>query len=1859
MDPSGDVYDNEQFNLDDDLTRRYIYKPVSSRIGLESCIPFNLTANMLKEGATQLSHIKEPYSSFFFKIFNLASHSIGNKKIDTIVPPQEMKKKKFAEAMAEVREMNLVFDQWYSRCVHNDRIILDIETLFDAVEKTKVVGFRIWIYAKVLKHMTRQMAAMNEPQPSSVTPLRPLGTESSEAVDILSTAMPHSIKEARALLFTYTAQKDKLLNIRTRMKVKPPSAKNQADTALYSLYNFIQFDTLIKCHTNLFRRYFTGDGVRVATNHKDTVYPAFKDSREIMDVQYNTEDAENAANLIKNMYTKEAAMFYHVRQQNVLQEQRNINSYLRATERIPSYDADTMTDVSRLVDLDIRDSALGCYYNDQTTYQLRNEYITPEFLHRMPLPHRIGAILPTRQATGFVPSENEPVPVNDGMQQITTLNEDDDDDDDEDEVQVEMSTSSEEEVPIEDYMYDEAWLLENDRDGKIATRILGDPVIYGTTQVVIKPLGLHQVKYVVTKRRILECRDHGVPPEDLENMTNEVKSRFMDRRSEKVTNQIKSTIIRNGSPCNTQKLLAVHYVSREGSSAQQSAIEASADVEATSNEIYRASTLNYIVANDTFGSYIADGQQVEDAIDDLSQEDVDDTRFRSESGDCREDGSFRVRSNKQLEEEIPFRKRPNNKRYDPEYEHFVANAVLDMFMPTIEKRRPRGNKMEDIYATPDLMRVEDWMLQRDFELRLDFLNGKAFRSIDTEFFDGTTSAIPEARYDSYKVEKRKFIDAAFIDQWHGFFTSPDVSFANEGIRDDWRKSTTHILDGKKCINHAHHMRVSRLDVLPYHQYKIWIYELFSVVLDVHYNQKIMYNNYIAKYHHCRWQTDSTDPKNNIINHGDNMGGKSFILRNVKKTCPTNVGDMLSQITDKAFNVDRNLNDMLIIIEELENKYLGIAPGMKTAGASGESDALTFFKNRLTSGIASVLHFYENEEMGNRRDCKQAKSSCQGSYLCATNARLADADRHLLSRFTLLSVPKCFGDKGKGGPKVGHKDMKHQFGTDERQHAKIYEEHKDVHRMYFFTEKSIKSNVLNNTAYGVAIDSANIMINQILNAMETDYGIKTNDARKRNTILEFARSLCISFACWNALTSPALRHLMYDPLTGHYLGINPRLFLRGVFPYLLVTKDMVIDALTSLSGLWRHDHLKNVLMAVVESTNLTKPISGKYRLVVESEVDGGANGGYPQHGDPNAARAASNAMNASYSRNNQIGRTRQNGVEFNVVTVADHNYVCVVEPRYDTIYRNISKQLGELQISANDTEKILKELSEEFFDVPIRSYALQPPPVVAPTQPGDNTPSVAPATPYGSLVLNTLNTETAKHKIVIIDICPKSRKPRVAILIAYLREQLPLLLGPMVYDLRKLQHHEEQKARAATRTETEDDDEGSISSGGDSDSGEEDDSDEEEEEEERPGKGEMDELSAEDQERMRTKKRKSRSSIEKGDAVEIKTTLDVLIEDLRKAASYDLRSEAPLIKCIVAKYCTGIKDLAALTPAMEEWAREEYASLFSGYVPWDNHVTADHPSPINTASVYNITVDHTNKHHQGKISSEITFFDTVKSLIIQRKGTDPVILPNYAYISPSAAATLSIFDPLIQENDIIKSTQRIYNRSSSWALHEDPDFTCGKAHLANMAYEPLDTDDVRFRCINFPPFHYQIHADYSRTRLEKYRKEVQREREIEMTKAQVSGDEALERILKKEAQDEHIASVMCEYPLCSMLSKVNHQGNIINHMLNKVTTDSVIFHEMLLANSKMMANDFSLHDTSSLKCKKRLEFADKASRLEARTQLYKIYTQRLPLKELTATAKQNSLKMTEPMTQKARVAMAKQIHSHTKVMHNKLSLTQSL
>lgn len=94
-------------------------------------------------------------------------------------------------------------------------------------------------------------------------------------------------------------------------------------------------------------------------------------------------------------------------------------------------------------------------------------------------------------------------------------------------------------------------------------------------------------------------------------------------------------------------------------------------------------------------------------------------------------------------------------------------------------------------------------------------------------------------------------------------------------------------------------------------------------------------------------------------------GRSFILKSINAhKASMSCEPLNAAVSDEAFNVDRNMNDMLLIYEEFQNKYLG--GGDKNSNDEGvrahsEKDTTNFFKSRLTSGSCTTLPWFMDND----------------------------------------------------------------------------------------------------------------------------------------------------------------------------------------------------------------------------------------------------------------------------------------------------------------------------------------------------------------------------------------------------------------------------------------------------------------------------------------------------------------------------------------------------------------------------------------------------------------------------------------------------------------------------------------------------------------------------------------------------------------------------------------------------------------------------------------------------------------------------------------------------------------------------------
>lgn len=721
-----------------------------------------------------------------------------------------------------------------------------------------------------------------------------------------------------------------------------------------------------------------------------------------------------------------------------------------------------------------------------------------------------------------------------------------------------------------------------------------------------------------------------------------------------------------------------------------------------------------------------------------------------------------------------------NNKVDSMFKSMVAGANYLQMQPILH-RNGCEDALEEPITTAMKQGLDRDFLQRDDFLKLRAWNAVRYEKLDAKYYDRKTGQLTADAEKLHTEEKIQLRAAMAVEAWQVFRTSVNVSEACKGVRKDLAEATEELSGGKQCMDLRMPLMNYKNDVRPYHLFRYYINLFLHVICDVYYNYQTVGTLYFSRFQHCRYHQFHDNPALNAFLHGYGTSGKSFMFKLMMRLCPSQVFDLMTSISAQCFNIDRNLDDMLIAFEEFPNSLLGINDKMLTGGRGGggantnADDRVNFLKNRLTSGQSSAMRTVKDDTTG-AFDAKKSKSSAQGLTWGASNANLSWADRDMLSRLLIISVPLMVDDDS--GLKTHETNI---LDADKRsQTGQMFEEHINIHRIYYVVEAMIKSGVFEEAEYGVEYKYARLSINRILDELEVQYGIKTQNIRKRNHILELARCMCISSAVFIALTSPLYRHLFYDPIDTNeqgeplYIGFNVRVILEGVLPHLIITSDMVIDSLLSTKFLWQHDYLDTIL----------ETVATKYcKLTTLDE----------QYFRREVAETASDATLQKQKKSRDARQLYSNGGQLvsQLQTVANYNYVSMVDKELQAIDIRISKDTrlgGSFQISHNDISKLLTDLREEYTrELP--EYEMLDDGVK----------------PRRLVASSTLSQGTRTYPRVIIDQCPVTGHHRVSFLVHYLKERLPHRLpNDLIEDLdpslgvrstaqqRKMQRVEEEK-----------------------------------------------------------------------------------------------------------------------------------------------------------------------------------------------------------------------------------------------------------------------------------------------------------------------------------------------------------------------------------------------------------------------------------------------------------------------------------
>lgn len=1684
--------DDELFSTDDNLVRRMIYAPSRNAQPVhchnaERIIVINFTKQHFEPGATKWHHLKNHYYELLSSVFNSLAFATGKKV--KLTPSEKVVREKAtpnkrrgnktggddeSHHEEEVSVVNSVATtpeiEINNFLQGNKDISVFIETLVTA---NKVTGFRWWIFDR---------------------------TASKTNNDTLSLGLRESLLEAAKI--QEQANRQMQLIVKSNGSTKSAKAKKAAATKQYALskeFSFTNYATFDRHFTGIVARYFSKDSCLTVSENGGggggggVRRRQFKDTREYTSFdplkQHENPDHADYTKLchpcnLSKLFAKEAAMFYYVNEESINEAQCRLESYFAnatggritrahesahcradlsatttTTTKKTSHDAPRMMDVADYVG-SAQDKEFTQFPYESITYHLHNTFVSHEFVSRMPLPHRIGSTLYTQK---------DVVELKQGMGlSINPVEE------------AEAETEQVDDNEIGDFLERLALSEQSEMETSVygrrqASRQQQQKVSYGGGASVVRYMGLHQTEMELTTEIMLSQLHHvdssahsflkmAVVPRD-------ILDKFLANKRNELNSRLKLIITNLGHKNRTvvSETLAAAIDTQEDTRRKSLSAAAFLSTKAVSNG--RDQTVNIM-------DQIGHTSHIDESDVNLLQLPYVSLTVPGLLNNANKSLQIKRKAFEYVRRRTTARNDEDEYGYaldpvarvaqllheDKEYQSKVASGKVAHYKEIIERYRPYGNSLYTIRSQLHQTDMEEVYLGRDIFLRLAELNTTAYANLDLAFFDPETGQVAAAKEEAYLTERRYLRDALAVECWHEFFENPSVSLACDGIRSDLLKQKITYAPPESCGGISAGLSPNQITTrrmvgtpLPVHDYKqelrpfaehkTWIQSLFADQFGIAYNYKIMWILYMARLHHCRWQVDCNSPKHNIILSGTGMAGKSHMLQSIKKILPTGVGDMVIHITDQAFNVDRNMNDMLLIYEEFQNKYLGYSGGGGGGGkntsdgggggggvsAGSDKDTTNFFKARLTSQATTTMSWFENEETG-MRDMKISKAHCQGSMMGASNNDFTYADSNVMSRFILLSVPKSKAQHEGNRPQD---KTKFQFGTDTTQNRAIYEQHKELHRVYFLVEQMIKSNVLGENVYGVNVDGGRIMRDLILDHLQKRYGISTGDVRKRDHILEMMRSMALSCAVWIGLTSCLTRDLQYDPHDpSKFIGFNPRVITEGIFPFMVVTKDMVFDAITALSSLWYHDY-QDLIIEVFATKHcrfqelreldfLVRPKMENYYINLNASTavtrrgggGGGGGGGSTRLALTQSSNGMSSALGNAYGGDTPHGQFEKE---------IDYNYVAMRDKTDDAIFSALSLSLGDMVVAQNDICKLLTDLSKcrlENCD----SYEMT-------ASPEEHDEESGAVTRYHRRLVRGAEKKNMTRTIVEFTKCPSTGKRVVAILVHFLKQKLPALFSDdLIEDLNK---NERRVIRATDLADV-------VMMGG--------------------GPGDFN----------------------------MRMDEDDYEERVRRIGMITEKDETLIIKSFRDKMENAVLEDMGMEVEEREVLERHYANPSTGVVPWRVYITADAPKPELISDFYPELKEPLQNTDDG--DAPILFVDELKMLELKAKPTGgKIIIRNYNTTSPSTSATLSIHKERSKQvtkrsrgddddgdkkqivelgpGEVLKKCRiQQYSRIEAWELDADIDYIFCQEHLRNIAFNGLPSrpnDDH----INYPPRTY--------------------------------------------------------------------------------------------------------------------------------------------------------------------------------------------
>lgn len=455
-----------------------------------------------------------------------------------------------------------------------------------------------------------------------------------------------------------------------------------------------------------------------------------------------------------------------------------------------------------------------------------------------------------------------------------------------------------------------------------------------------------------------------------------------------------------------------------------------------------------------------------------------------------------------------------------------------------------------------------------------------------------TDRVPLESDQDFQTQKRRRLAAQVRHATYHFERNEDT----ELIHKKARSAFDTMQEPNVTIRH-------RMDLRPHSNWMAYLISILRWFFGAAVNYRLVILVIMSKEHGKRYFIDHKDPKNNLMIAGPKSKGKSWALCTAARLSVTT-----DTVTHRTALSEAAMGDNGGGAELQEEAEMALFGKEDKNGGDGNN----IMKNIIGNGRIDTRRLRKDPDTG-RMVREVISSNAQKVFIVCSNQPVEKMmSEPMKDRFIMVSLPDA--EAGIGDRAIDRTMPSFLSGDHDSSDSVRVAKHIDF--VYLLIEHLFRSGAFDHL--DVMMDTANVLLGEIVHEIESHPGIRSIGPRKMNFIREFARTLAIRDAISVIFTSMYTHMYPTRENTGDVDCIYTQAQVedfkaRGVrvpftvdvvlyliMPFMVATSDHVATAVTMMDFMWsgnQHDSVMPVFVDVLLGGNGNGKI---YKESIEKE-----------------------------------------------------------------------------------------------------------------------------------------------------------------------------------------------------------------------------------------------------------------------------------------------------------------------------------------------------------------------------------------------------------------------------------------------------------------------------------------------------------------------------------------------------------------------------------------------------------------------------------------------------------------------------------